>query len=447
MIADRKKITGQSLSKAFSGFRSLSRGFWAFLLVFHGLRSTLIAGSLELSLNAVGPGSVETPCPAPYKDGQGFVVVATPSPGSRFLRWENGSTSVRRYMVLNQETTRFVAHFEAVAPRSFLEEFGLQDLDPTQMPSTSLRIEDGRVRLEFEMTGRHLFRVLRSTNLATAPFEPVTFSRNSIEDPRLESDIGSAGQQMIWVDATDPLHAFYQVEIVGGSSLPALFLAQAPVVTSDQVFHLYGLGFSRGGVAVLTDRGQLPFEVVNDQILRVTAPSISGNISIRVLVEGRPVLGEISVRVESQPPGVTLRPLPPNRTVRGSLLRVLGSGFQNSTRAYVGPMRIPVLAVSADGTSMVVRLPQIPMSGPLTADINGRLIAGGVVRVEESIAGYVPHVSQGFRVSTTDFIPPKRVEYLPYVKEGFRIITRSFERPNSLNYTPFVAQGILVETP
>lgn len=404
------------------------------------------AAALQVHLGTAGPGRVETPCPEPYQEGQGFVVYATPSPGSRFVRWEDGSTRPDRYLVLRRDSTNLVASFEAIPVRPFLEEYGLDNLDPSQVPGATLQAEADRVRLEFTLPGRNAYRVLMSTNLATDPFAPVAFA-NGVSDPLNQTQsIGSAGPQKVWADAADPVHAFFQVEVIGGGVLPAIYLAQAPTVVGGQSFHLYGLGFSRGTVQVESDRGPLTSEVINDHTLRVTAPQGAGPVQLQVRVNGALALGSLALQVSTQPPTATVAQLPQLRLIRGGLLRLTGTGLTAATAAYIGSLPTTLLGRNADGTSLALRLPDVPTSGALSLVVGGQLLTAGTVTVENSIAGYTPFTQEGFRVMTTDFVRPNQLTYVPFVAEGFRITTTGFVRPGLIDYIPFVRQGILIET-
>ena len=410
------------------------------------LGNGLHAAALQVHLGAVGPGRIETPCPEPYQEGQGFVVYATASPGSRFVRWEDGSTRPDRYLVLRRDSTNLVASFEAIPVRPFLEEYGLDNLDPSQVPGATLQAEADRVRLEFTLPGRNAYRVLMSTNLATDPFVPVSFA-NGVSDPLNQTQsIGNAGPQKVWADAADPAHAFFQVEVIGGGVLPAIYLAQAPTVAGGQSFHLYGLGFSRGTVQVESDRGPLTSEVINDHTLRVTAPQGAGPVQLQVRINGALALGSLTLQVTTQPPTATLAQLPQVRLIRGGLLRLTGTGLNAATSAYIGSLPATLLGRNADGTSLALRLPDVPTSGALSLVVGGQLLTAGTVTVENSIAGYTPFTPEGFRVTTTDFVRPNQLTYVPFVAEGFRITTTGFVRPNLIDYIPFVRQGIFIET-
>lgn len=404
------------------------------------------AGLLELSLQATGPGRVETPCPAPYQAGQGFAAIATPAPGARFLRWEDGSTRPDRYLVLREDTTNLVASFETIPVRPFLEEYGLDQLNPAQVPGATLHVEGGRVRLEFSLPGRNAFRVLLSTNLATTPFGTTSFATD-IAGPLDQSlAVGNAGPQVVWVEATDPAHTFYQVEVIGGGVLPALYLAQAPTVATGQSFHLYGVGFSRGPVVVETDRGPLSAEVLNDFTLRVSAPQTAGTLRIRVHIGGVPALGSIEMQVSTEGPVATVAQLPPSRLIRGGLVRLRGTGLRPTTAAFVGSLPMQILGRDADGTSLALRLPDMATAGVLSLTVDGRLLAVQPVAVENSISGYTPFAKEGFRVTTTEFVRPNQLTYVPFVPEGFRVTTIGFVRPGLIDYIPFVGHGILIET-
>lgn len=410
------------------------------------LAQTTHAAALEVHLGAVGPGRVETPCPEPYQAGQGFVIYAAPAPGARFLRWEDGSTRPDRYLVLRPDTTNLVASFETIPVRPFLEEYGLDKLDPSQVPGATLQAEADRVRLEFTLPGRNAYRVLMSTNLATDPFVPVSFA-NGVSAPLNQSQvIGNAGPQAVWADAANPAHAYYQVEVIGSGVLPAIYLAQAPTVTGGQSFHLYGLGFSRGNVQVESDRGPLTAEVINDHTLRVTAPQGAGPVQLQVRVNGALALGSLALQVTTQPPTATVAQLPQVRLIRGGLLRLTGTGLNATTSAYIGSLPMALLGHNADGTSLALRLPDVPTSGALSLIVGGQLLTAGTLTVENSIAGYTPFTPEGFRVTTTDFVRPNQLTYVPFVAEGFRITTTGFVRPNLIDYIPFVRQGIFIET-
>jgi hypothetical protein len=417
-----------------------------FLSMLVALAQATHAAALQVQLGAVGPGRVETPCPEPYQVGQGFVISATPAPGARFLRWEDGSTRSDRYLVLRPDSTNLVASFETIPVRPFLEEYGLDNLDPSQVPGATLQAEADRVRLEFTLPGRNAYRVLISTNLATDPFTPIAFA-NGLSTPLDQSQaIGNAGPQVLWADAGDPTHAFYQIEVIGGGALPAIYLAQAPTVATGQSFHVYGLGFSRGTLQVESDRGPLAAEVINDHTLRVNAPTGAGPFRLQVRVNGALALGSLAVQVTGQPPAATVAQLPQIRLIRGGLLRLTGTGLGATTAGFVGSLPATVLGSNTDGTSLALRLPDMPTTGALSLVVGGQLLTVGTVTVENSIAGYTPFTAEGFRVTTTEFVRPNQLTYIPFVAEGFRITTTGFVRPNLIDYIPFVAQGILIET-
>jgi hypothetical protein len=108
-----------------------------------GIFAVLVAHAqpIDIDLSASGAGTVETPCPRPYQMGQGYVARAIPAAGARFLRWDDGSTNPERYRVLDSRLTNWVAYFEAIVLRPFLEEFGLEALDPKYMARVGLVIE------------------------------------------------------------------------------------------------------------------------------------------------------------------------------------------------------------------------------------------------------------------------------------------------------------------
>jgi hypothetical protein len=410
------------------------------------LGDSIRADSLNIHLGTVGSGRVETPCPEPYQEGQGFIVYATPAPGSRFVRWEDGSTRPDRYLVLRRNSTNLTASFEVVSVRPFLEEFGLDNLDPSKIPRATLQAEAGRLRLEFTLPGRNAYRVLMSTNLATDRFVPIPFA-NGVSAPLNQTQaIGNAGTSTVWTDAVDPVHAFFQIELIDGGVLPAIYLAQAPTVALGQSFHLYGLGFSRGTVRVESDRGPLTADVINDHTLRVSAPSAPGPLQIQIRVNGALALGSLTLQVSTQPSTATVAKLPQVRLIRGGLLRLTGTELNAATAAYIGSLPATILGRNPEGTSLALRLPQVPTTGALSLVVGGQLITSDNVTVENSIAGYTPFTSEGLRVTTTDFVRPNQLTYVPFVAEGFRITTIGFVRPSLIDYIPFVRQGILIET-
>jgi hypothetical protein len=405
------------------------------------------AQQIDIRLSASGMGTVETPCPKPYQVGQGYIARAIPAAGARFLRWDDGSTHPERYRVLDADRTNWVAYFETIIPRPFLEEFGLDALDPNYMAQVGLVIQSGRVRLEFTLPGKVGFRVLASTNLSTMPFTPVRFSLSSTGLLDQEQATGEAGLKVVWLPAEEVANTFYQVELTGGGSLPAIYLAQATVVSPNASFFVYGTGFKSGAVSVESNRGLLAAQVVNDQTLLVQAPSAVSDLSFRVKVDGAFVPGELSLRVSDQPTDLSLGPVPKEAIVEGGLLRLTGTGFSAAeTKAFIGGVPLEVIAVGPSGTELGVRVPVGTLSGLLSVTRGGRLVVGQRLEIRPSLIGYTAFVPRGLHVSTWETAKPKRLGYLPFVAQGLHVSTWETAKPRRFGYLPFVPNGLFVES-
>lgn len=424
---------------------------WVFggLTLWLGLFPMLVAWSqpIEIDLKASGAGSVETPCPRPYQIGQGYVARAIPGAGARFLRWEDGSTNPERYRVLDSGNTHWVAHFETIVPRPFLEEFGLDALDPAYTARVGLVMEGGRNRLEFPLPGKVAFRVLASTNLATMPFKPVPFAFSVSGNLDRDQATGVAGTQVVWAQSVDAAYTFYQIEWIGGGILPAVYLAQATAVAPGSDFYVYGTGFKSGAVAVVSNRGELSLQVINDQTLLVKAPSQTADLTFRVKVGGVFIQGEIALKVSPPPAEITLGSLPKEVVVEGGLIRLTGSGFTSSeTRVFIGSIPLQVVAVSASGKELGAKIPIGTPGGVLSVTQGGRLLMGPTLQVKSSFLGYVPFVPQGLHVSTLETAKPRRFNYVPFVAQGLHVSTWETARPRRFGYVPFVPNGLFVES-
>jgi hypothetical protein len=390
---------------------------------------------------------VETPCPKPYQVGQGYVAKAIPAAGARFLRWDDGSTNPERYQVLDPIRTNWIAYFETEVPRPFLQEFGLDELDPNYMSRVGLLIESGRARLDFVLPGKIGFRVLASTNLATMPFTPIRFSLSANGPLDLERATGEVGPGQVWVPVDEIAHTFYRVELTGGGNLPSVYLAQATEVTPGADFFVYGTGFKSGTVAVVSNRGDLTTQVINDQTLLVKAPSSASDLTFRVKVGGSFIPGELALKVAAPPTGLALGPLPKETVVEGGLVRLTGSGFTAAqTKVFIGSTPLQIIAVSASGTELGAQIPVGTTSGVLSITQAGRLVTGQLLQVKPSLIGYMPFVPQGLHISTWETAKPRRFGYVPFVAQGLHVSTWETAKPRRFSYVPFVPNGLFVES-
>jgi hypothetical protein len=395
-----------------------SSGWLAFFLA--ALAALVVrAQPVDISLKVSGTGTVETPCPRPYQIGQGYVARAIPGAGARFLRWDDGSTNPERYRVLDPSHTNWVAYFETIVPRPFLQEFGLDALDPNYMARVGLVIEEGRTRLEFPLPGKVVFRVLASTNLATMPFTPVSFALSASGNLDRDQASGVAGTQVVWAEAAEGSDTFYKIEWIGGGNLPAVYLAQATTVSPRDDFYVYGTGFKSGTVAVVSNVGDLITQVVNDQTLLVKAPSSASDLTFRVKVGGSLIPGELSLKVSASPTDLALAAPPKGIVVEGGLIRLTGSGFTAAeTKVFIGGMPLQIVAVSASGTELGAKIPIGTTSGLLSITRAGRLVVGPALQVNTSLFGYTAFVPQGLHVSTWETAKPRRFGYVPFVPNG-----------------------------
>jgi hypothetical protein len=430
---------------------SMTKARWSFgwLAPWLGIFAALVAHAqpIDIDLSASGAGTVETPFPRPYQMGQGFVARAIPGAGARFLRWDDGSTNPERYRVLDAGLTRWVAYFETIAPRPFLEEFGLEALDPQYMARVGLVIEEGRTRLEFPLPGKVAFRVLASTNLATMPFKPVPFALSVSGNLDREQATGAAGSQVVWAEAAEGSDTFYQIEWIGGGNLPAVYLAQATEVNPGADFFVYGTGFKSGAVAVVSNRGDLITQVINDQTLLVKAPSSAADLTFRVKVGGSFIPGEIALKVSAPPTDLALGPLPKEVVVDGGLIRLTGSGFTSAeTKVFIGSIPLQVVAVSASGKELGAKIPIGTPSGVLSITQGGRLLVGQSLQVKPSLIGYMPFVPHGLHISTWETAKPRRFGYVPFVAQGLHVSTWETAKPRRFGYVPFVPNGLFVES-
>ena len=410
-----------------------------------GLRTH--AQPVNIRLEASGSGTVETPCPKPYQVGQGYVAKAIPAAGARFLRWEDGSTNPERYQVLDAIRTNWIASFETVVPLPFLQEFGLDQLDPNYMARVGLLIESGRARLDFALPGKIGFRVLASTNLATMPFTPIRFSLSANGPLDLERATGEVGPGQVWVPVDEIAHTFYRVELTGGGNLPAVYLAQATSVSPGAEFFVYGTGFKSGTVSVESSRGVLPAQVIDDQTLLVRAPSSAGDLSFRVKVGSALIPGQLALQVAAPPADLTLGLLPKETVVDGGLLRLTGSGFTGAeTKVFVGSVPVQVVAVAPSGKELGVKIPLGTASGLLSVTRAGRQVVGQRLEIKPSLVGYTAFVPQGLHISTWETAKPRRFGYVPFVPQGLHVSTWETAKPRRFGYVPFVPNGLFVES-
>lgn len=406
------------------------------------------AQPIDIRLKASGGGTVETPCPMPYQVGQGFIAQAIPAADARFLRWEDGTTNPQRYGVLDPRHTEWIAFFETIAARPFLEEFGLDALDPNFMAQVGLVIEGGRNRLEFQLPGKVAFRVLASTNLATTPFAPVRVSSSATGNLNLEQITGTAGTTVVWAEMPEAAHTFYRIELTGGGgNLPALYLAQATTVNPGADFYVYGSGFKTGTVVVESNQGILTAQVINDQTLLVKAPSNPSSLTLRIKVGGSLVPGELTVKVSAPVADLTLGPLPKEIVVDGGLIRLTGSGFTaTGTMVFIGSIPVQILAVSPSGRELAAKLPVGTLSGVVSVTQAGRLVVGQSLQVRSSLVGFTSFVPQGLHVSTWETVRPRRFGYVPFVPQGIHVSTWETATPRRFGYVAFVPNGLFVES-
>lgn len=405
------------------------------------------AQPINIDLSASGSGTVETPCPRPYQVGQGYVARAIPGAGARFLRWDDGSTNPERYRVLDSRLTNWVAYFEAIVLRPFLEEFGLEALDPKYMARVGLVIEEGRTRLEFPLPGKVAFRVLATTNLATMPFRPVRFALSVSGNLDRDQAMGVASSQVVWAELAEGSDTFYQIEWIGGGNLPAVYLAQATEVNPSADFFVYGTGFKSGAVAVVSNRGDLTTQVINDQTLLVKAPSSASDLTFRVKVGGSFIPGEIALKVSAPSSDLALGPLPKETLIEGGLIRLTGSGFTAAqTKVFIGGIPLQIVAVSASGKELGAQIPLGTTSGVLSITQGGRLLVGQSLQVKPSLIGYMPFVPQGLHISTWETAKPRRFGYVPFVAQGLHVSTWETAKPRRFGYVPFVPNGLFVES-
>ncbi|MEY4327007.1 MAG: hypothetical protein RIS24_3178 [Verrucomicrobiota bacterium] len=430
---------------------SITKARWSFvwLAPWLGIFAALVAHAqpINIDLSASGAGTVETPCPRPYQIGQGYVARAIPGASARFLRWDDGSTNPERYRVLDSRLTNWVAYFEAIVLRPFLEEFGLEALDPKYMARVGLVIEGGRSRLEFPLPGKVAFRVLASTNLATMPFKPVPFALSVSGNLDRDQAMGVASSQVVWAESAEGTDTFYQIEWIGGGNLPAVYLAQATEVKPGADFFVYGTGFQSGIVAVVSNHGDLATQVINDQTLLVKAPSSASDLTFRVKVGGSFIPGEIALKVSAPSSDLALGPIPKETVVEGGLIRLTGSGFTAAqTKVFIGSTPLQIIAVAASGTELGAQIPVGTTSGVLSITQAGRLVTGQLLQVKPSLIGYMPFVPQGLHISTWETAKPRRFGYVPFVAQGLHVSTWETAKPRRFGYVPFVPNGLFVES-
>ena len=407
-----------------------------------------VAQPVQLKFHVEGPGAVITCCPEPNQVGQGYQLVAQPLPGARFVQWEDGSADPQRSFVLSASQIEFTAYFEQIPQVPYLVLHGLEGLNPMHRAVAEFARDGARLRLSFVLPGRHGYRVLGTTNLATTMFAPRPFALAPADPAALTENFGEAGPVSLWVDAsTNAPQAFYKIMLDNQLTLPAIYFAQASLVRPGDSVLLFGDNLS-GTNQAFTGATALTTAALDSHTLRVTLPATPGVYAVSVKVKGVTALGSVTIRVSSDPALFpTVNNLTSMKVTSGGAFEVTGQGFTSGMEDFLDGQWVAIANMAANGNSLVVRVP-MGMTGThlLTLVKNGAVSSAVNVTVTASDLTYEPATTQGVRLYTWAPYVPNAYSFTPGAQTGVRVFTWQAYQPGAYSFTPATAQGVSVYT-
>lgn len=402
----------------------------------------------QLKFNVVGPGAVITCCPEPNRVGQGYLLVAQPLPGARFVQWENGSTDPERSFVVSASQIVFTAYFEEIPQIPYLVMHGLEGINPAQRSVAEFARDGSRLRLSFVLPGRHGYRVLGTTNLATTVFAPVPFALTPYDPATLTENFGEAGALSVWLDAApDVPQAFFQIMLDNQLTLPAIYFAQASLVRPGDSVILYGDNLT-GAIQAFAGVTSMTATALDSHSVRVTLPAATGVYAVTVKVNGVTALGSITIRASSDPALFpTVSSLTTMKVTSGGAFEVTGKGFTSGMQAFLDGQWVTIASVAANGNSLVVRVPA-GMTGThqLTLVRNGAVSAAISVTITASDLTFLPATTRGVRAYTWESYVPNAYSYWPATATGVRVFSWQSSVPGVYSYLPATATGVRVFT-
>lgn len=423
--------------------RWVSRLVGVLLLIWPG---GALAQPVALTFYATGPGAVVVRCPPPYIAGQGLILQAQPLPNSRFLRWEDGSTSAERFLLVATNQTQFTAYFEDVNASTFTSVLGWENFDPVGRAHAQYPLVSGRTKLAFTLGGRQTYQVFRATDLAAGYFTQIPFAVSATGPVNVSQRLAEAGLIQVWVvPPTNAAYVYYKIRLDGSSTYPSLFFSQASNAPPGAVMNIYGEGLS-GSVTAWAGTNAIPAGSVNDTTVLVTLPNTPGTHLITVAVNGFPALGTLPITVSTNTaplPAVTSIATLPAES--GGLLEVSGRNLTSASEFFLDGRRVSVLNVSPGGTNAILFLPpNFGGSHQLTVVNQGSIGSPLTVSFNQNSYSYAPATTKGARVYTWIAEQPYAYTFAPGTEKGVRVFSWEVTQPNAYSFIPGTLTGVRV---
>ncbi len=406
------------------------------------------AQQVHFTFNVVGPGAIVTCCPEPNFAGQGYQIIAQPLANARFVQWEDGTTSAKRYFIASTNLTQFTAWFEDIISVPYLVQHGLQNINPTLHPISEFAQDGTRLRLSFVLPGRNGYQVLGSTNLLSTVFSPVPFAVTPDGPASLTQNFGEVGPVSLWMDpATNAAQFWFKIMLDNQITLPAIYFAQASVARPGGSVLLFGDNLA-GAIQASANGAALTASGVDNHSVSITMPSVAGLYPVLVKVGGVAALGAVSIRVSTNAADFPLvSGLANMQVTAGGTLQVNGTNFNSLMEAFLDGQSVSIVGVASDGSSLVVRVPG-GMSGSHSLMLvrNGALSSAINVNVVASSFAYTPAAKQGVRLYSWLPYQPNVYSYTASGTHGVEVYTWTPTSPGSYTYPPAATKGVSVYT-
>ena len=349
---------------------------WGIVLGAISLAPQAGAASVVINLQVQGPGAATYGSPAPWLEGQNLTLSAQPRAGAIFVGWADGVTTTNRTILVSRTNrTDFTAVFTAIPfdPTPFFDGWGLDPIDPAYPPFLEQpQVAGGRIGIPVNLPGRNGFRLLGSSALGQGPFVPVPFALSSNSPAMSTENFADPGPIVLWVEPpTNQTRGFYQLELDNGLTVPALYFADVSWVAPNADLTLHGANLA-GTVTAHVGAVPLPASPRDATSVRVTAPGTPGVWGVGVTVNGIQAVGTVGIMVVPATNAATLNAVSNYVMMPGGVLRLTGTGFGPDTEVWLDQQLLQILARSADGTELFVRLPLTKGAGRLS------VVAGGV---------------------------------------------------------------------
>ena len=414
------------------------------------LATSAFAQQVTVDFRAEGPGGVSTVCPLPYMAGQGFILNAKPLPGSRFIRWEDGSQVTERYLVLPTKPPVYTAYFEEIVLKPYFDEhsLGLDKINPNQRPAATYERQGEKLHLQFVLPARNGFKVVCCTNLATSVFAPVRFALSASVAPDQLEGLGDPGPMDVWVQppASAAGENYYEILLDNGLTLPALLFAQSATAPPGANVVVYGVGLV-GSLSAYVGGTSVSCTLLSSYAAMVALPNTLGAHKISLRLNGTQIMGTVTVTAVSADGLPSLNAFAGITPTPQTSFTISGKGLSTNSLAFVGGTQLQVLNASPDGTALVLRLPQGTTSGLLRVVNAGASSNPVQLTVAAPRFNFAPATSQAVRAYTWDTNRMDRFTYLPATSLNLRVYAWDPAKTERFTYLPATEKGTYVHAP